>query len=80
MKSKKNLLKPPGANMVLLDHNGNPQMYLRGGELVISRVETKKLIEMAKSASSEDDFINLGKYMHQVRMKQRARKKEYVKN
>jgi hypothetical protein len=66
--------------MVLLDHNGNPQMYLRGGELVISRVETKKLIEMAKSASSEDDFINLGKYMHQVRMKQRARKKEYVKN
>lgn len=80
MKSEKNLLKPPGANMVLLDHNGNPQMYLRGGELVISRVETKKLIDLAKSIKNEEDYIKLGKYMYEVRMKQRARKPEYVKN
>ena len=80
MNSKQNLLKPPGANMVLLDHDGNPQMYLKGGELVISRVETKKLIDLVQSAKTEDDYIKIGKYMHEVRMKQRARKPEYVKN
>lgn len=63
----------PNANMVLLDHTGNPQMYMEGGELIISRKETKKIIDLAQSAETEEGLYELGKYVYSVRMKQRER-------
>ena len=63
-------------SMVLLDHTGKPQMYMKGGELIISRKETKKIIDIASNMqtnSSEDAFYELGKYMYNVRMAQRKR-------
>lgn len=66
--------------MVLLDHRGEPQMYLEGGELVISRVETKDLINLAKKVKTEEDLIKLGKMMYEIRSKQKKRKPQFVKN
>ncbi|MCS7316956.1 MAG: hypothetical protein NZZ41_01350 [Candidatus Dojkabacteria bacterium] len=80
MNSKKKLLRPYNATMVLLDHRGEPQMYLEGGELVISRVETEKVIELAKKAKTDEDFIKLGKLMYEIRSKQKKRKPQFVKN
>lgn len=80
MNLKTKLLKPSNATMVLLDHRGEPQMYLEGGELVVSRKETETLVELAKKAKTEDDFIKLGKMMYEVRSKQKKRKPQFVKN
>lgn len=80
MNLKKRLLKPSNATMVLLDHRGEPQMYLEGGELVISRVETKDLINLAKKVKTEEDLIKLGKMMYEIRSKQKKRKPQFVKN
>jgi hypothetical protein len=82
---KKELMKQPkqfkfggvqSANdMVLLDHDGKPQMYLQGGELVISIKETQKLVDLASSSSRDNTeaMYELGKTMHDIRMKQRKR-------
>lgn len=76
MNSSKKLLKPYNATMVLLDHLGEPQMYLEGGEIVISRKETEELVKKSKTAKTEDDFIELGKMMLEVRLKQIKREQK----
>jgi hypothetical protein len=70
--------------MLLLDHKGKPQMGLEGGELIISRGETKKLIDAVvktkENGMEEKDLIAVGKMMHEIRMKQRNRKPEFTKD
>lgn len=53
-------------------------MELEGGELVISRKETKQLIDLVKKAKSEKDILEVGNFLLNVRLKQRKRKPEYV--
>ena len=62
-------------SMVLLDHAGKPQMYMQGGELVVSIKETEKLVDLASNSKSNDteDMYQLGKMMYEIRMKQRNR-------
>jgi hypothetical protein len=63
-------------SMVLLDHKGVPQMYMKGGELIFSRVSTKQIIKLAEKAAeskSEKDFFNLGETVLKERMAQRKR-------
>ena len=64
--------------MLLLNEKGTPQMELEGGELVISRIETKKLIKLAQQAVTKEDFKELGKLMVDIRNKQKKRQKQYV--
>ena len=61
--------------MVLLDHNGKPQMNLQGGEIVFSRVFTKKILEMVQSAKNEQDILDIGKAVYTERMAQKNRKR-----
>jgi hypothetical protein len=75
----KKLLRPSGSNLVLLDEKGNPQMYLQGGELIISRKETEELINLSKKVKSDDDYIQLGKMIHKIREKQKRNKDQYTK-
>jgi len=66
------------ARLLLLDHNGQPQMKLGGREIVFSRVSTKKILDLAEKASDGDnrDILALGKFVYQERMKQKKRDKE----
>ena len=64
------------SDMVLLDHKGNPQMEMEGGELIFSRISTKKIVDLAsdiKSESDEESLLKLGKYVMEERLKQRQR-------
>lgn len=50
--------------MVLLDHNGSPQMTMEGGERIFSRESTKKIIDLATKANDEDSLYNLGEAVY----------------
>lgn len=71
--------------MKVLAPDGSTQMYLQGGERIISRKETRILIKKAKKAyaNKEKDYDryckSLGKYMFKVLKGQNTRNPEYVK-
>lgn len=73
--------------MKVLDKDGGIQMYLEGGERIISRKETKTLIRKAKKAEEVKDderrfnskCKSLGKYIFKVIEGQNTRPPEYVK-
>lgn len=67
-------------SMLLLDHKGNPQMKLQSRELIISRKETKQLIDKAVNCNTDEDFYELGKLVYDIRKRQRKRQPEYVSN
>ena len=67
--------------MFILGPDGNPVMELVGGERIVSRKETKRLIDKAKKASkskSDKDYKALGKLMFNVLKGQDERPEEYV--
>ena len=69
--------------MKVLAPDGSVQMWLQGGERIVSRRETKILIKKAKKAqiSNDDkDYKALGKYMFKVLKGQDSREPEYVES
>lgn len=50
--------------MILLDHKGQPQMDMIGGERIFSRVSTKKIIDLASKANDEKGLLELGKAIY----------------
>ena len=67
--------------MKVLAPDGSVQMWLQGGERIVSRRETKILIKKAKKAdkSKDDkDYKALGRYMFKVLKGQDERPVEYV--
>lgn len=68
--------------MKVLAPDGSTQMYLWGGERIISRKETKVLLDKAAKASksgNDKDYAALGKYAFNIIKKQDNRDPEYVK-
>lgn len=69
--------------MKVLAPDGSVQMWLQGGERIVSRRETKILIKKAKKAdkSKDDkDYKALGKYIFKVLKGQDERPPEFVEN
>lgn len=70
--------------MKVLAPDGSTQMYLQGGERIVSRKETKTLIRKAKRAYENRDkdydkyCKSLGKYIFKVLKGQNTRPPEYV--
>lgn len=70
--------------MKVLAPDGSTQMYLQGGERIVSRKETKTLIRKAKRAYENKDkdyekhCKTLGKYIFKVIKGQNTRPPEYV--
>lgn len=70
--------------MKVLSPDGTTQMYLQGGERIVSRKETRILIKKAKKAyeNKNKDYDryckSLGRYMFKVLKKQDTRDPEYV--
>ena len=70
--------------MKVLAPDGSTQMYLQGGERIVSRKETRTLIKKAKKAyaNKEGDYDryckSLGKYMFKILKGQDNREPEYV--
>lgn len=70
--------------MKVLAPDGSTQMYLQGGERIVSRKETRTLIKKAKKAYANkggnyDRYCkSLGKYMFKVLKGQDSRDPEYV--
>lgn len=70
-----------GPVMKVLAPDGSTQMELWGGERIVSRRETKILIQKAAKAyrsADNKDYKSLGKYMFKVLNRQDNRKPEYV--
>lgn len=57
-------------DMYLLDENGKPQMKLEGNERIFSRIDTRKIVSMAKKINTDQDLIKLGDYVAKVIYKQ----------
>lgn len=67
--------------MLVLDENGDVQMLLEGGERIVSRIETRKLIRQALKAyktDSDTEYIKLGRMIFKIFKNQDERKPEYV--
>ena len=70
--------------MKVLAPDGSTQMYLQGGERIVSRKETRTLIKKAKKAYANkggdyDRYCkSLGKYMFKILKGQDSREPEYV--
>lgn len=67
--------------MLVLDENGDVQMKLEGGERIVSRIETRKLIKQALRAyrtDSDIEYIKLGKMIFKIFKNQDEREPEYV--
>lgn len=67
--------------MYVIGTDGKPQMTLVGGERIINRDETKRLVNKAKKAyksKSDKDYLALGKYMHQILDGQNSRPEEWI--
>lgn len=68
--------------MLILDHEGKPQMELVGGERIFSRAHTKTLIKFTKKAATTDedkDYKELGKRIFKFLDIQNNTDPEYVK-
>lgn len=71
------------SDMFVLDPEGNPQMKLKGGERIFSRISTKSLIKKAKKAkltNLDKDYKALGKCLFKELMAQDNRGPEYVES
>lgn len=69
--------------MYVIGSDGKPQMQLLGGERIVSRRETKLLIQNAKKArkeKSEAQYKRFGKLMFKILKKQDEREPEYVQS
>lgn len=69
--------------MYILGSDGKPQMELVGGERIVSRIHTRKLIKLAKLANktkSEKNYKKLGKLMFKILDTQNNQEPEYVKS
>ena len=69
--------------MKVLAPDGSTQMELEGGERIVSRRETKVLINKAyraRESKNDRDYKALGKYIFKVFKKQDNREPEYVDN
>lgn len=67
--------------MKVLAPDGSTQMFLKGGERIVSRKETKVLVKQAQKAyatKSDSDYKRLGKYIFKVFNNQDNREPEYV--
>lgn len=67
--------------LYVLDENGNPQYEILAGARIVSRIETRKLIQKAKKARKsklDKDYKALGKFMFKVLEGQDNRPSEYV--
>ena len=67
--------------MYIIGPDGKEQMELFGGERIVSRISTRKLIHLAKKAKKskeEKDYKKLGKYMFKVLKQQDTQKPQYV--
>jgi uncharacterized membrane protein (UPF0127 family) len=65
-------------NMQVLDQDGNVQMEIVGGERIFSRISTKAMVEKAKSAETDAELIDLGRYVAKEIIKQNNRETETV--
>lgn len=68
-------------NYFILDQNGNVQVEISGEERIISRIDTKKLInlfESYKENKSEKSLLLLGKHMVNVINTQDTNEPQYV--
>ena len=73
--------KELNSKMLVLDSDGNVQMALEGGERVVSRRETKIIINQAKKAEAmknDASYRTLGKYIFKVLERQDNNEPEYV--
>ena len=64
-------------DMKLLDHEGNHQMSLKGGERIFSRVKTAQMVEKAKTASTPAELTTLGKIVADEILAQDGRSPQY---
>lgn len=67
-----------GGKLTVLSDEGTPQMKIEGGNRIYSRASTKKIIEMATSAASDEDYIALGQYVIKETIAQNKRKEENI--
>lgn len=69
------------AKMYIVGPNGKPQMYLEGGERIVSIKQTRTLLKKvnkAKELKTESAYKTLGKYMFKVLDEQDNREPDYV--
>lgn len=69
--------------MLILDENGNVQFKIEGGERIVSRIDTRKLIKKALQAFKSDDdkdYKSVGKLIFKILDAQDNRKPEYVQS
>ena len=65
-------------DLMILGPDGEVQKKATSGSRIVSRKETKKLIESASLLKNEEDLINLGNLMYKVIKGQDSREPEYV--
>jgi len=68
-----------GGKIVQLSGDGKTvEAILQGKERIYSRGDTKRLMELAKKAKTNNDFFLLGKFLYDATKKQDSRPPEYV--
>lgn len=69
-----------GGTLNILDEFGNIQGKIKGGNRIVSRLETEELIKMAKKAANggKMDLEELGEFMAQVITLQDSRQAQYT--
>lgn len=68
-----------GGSLIQLSGDGKTvEAIIQGKERIYSRADTKRLMELAKKAKSEDDLFLLGKFFYDATKKQDSRPSEYV--
>jgi hypothetical protein len=74
------LYKPKkSGSMIQVAGNGGPvQSVMEGKERIYSQKDTRKIISMAKSAKSNNDFVELGRFVLSATKLQDARPPEFV--
>lgn len=57
---------------------GKVQSLMKGQERIFSRSDTRKIIKMARTAKTNKDLIELGKFICDATKKQDSRKPEFT--
>jgi hypothetical protein len=67
----------PKSKMAQHNPSGMVEANIHGGERIFSRIDTKQIVELSKSAKTDEDYKALGRFVFDAMRKQDSSPKEY---
>lgn len=66
------------ASMAQLAGSGRPQAMMEGAERIYSREDTRRILKLARKATTNEDLYRLGRFVYDATKRQDSRPPEFT--